>query len=104
MHGGLRIQHIDAADHVVEFAEAELRHVLANLFGDEEEKIDDVLRLTLKPLAQDGVLRGNTDRASIQMTFAQHDAAHGDQRRGGEAKFFGAKKSSDDYVASGLQF
>ena len=36
-------EHIDAADHLVERAEAHLRHVAADLFGDEEEEIDDVL-------------------------------------------------------------
>jgi hypothetical protein len=37
-------QHIDAAHHFVEGAEAHPRHVLAHLFGDEEEEIDDVFR------------------------------------------------------------
>ena len=38
------------------------------------------------------------------MAFAHHDAAHGDERRGGEAEFFGAEKGSDDNVAAGLEF
>ena len=53
--------------------------------------------------AQDRVLRGDADRAGIQVALAHHDAAHGDERRGGEAEFFGAEQRGDDDVAAGLQ-
>ena len=42
-----RVEHVHAADHLVQRAEAQLRHVLAHLLRDEEEEIDDVLGLTL---------------------------------------------------------
>ena len=35
------------------------------------------------------------------MALAHHDAADGDQRRGGEAEFVGAKKRADHHVAAG---
>ena len=41
---GADVQHVHAAHHFVERAEAHLRHVAAHLLGDEEEEIDDVLR------------------------------------------------------------
>ena len=40
-HSG--IDFVDAAHHLVHGAEAQLGHVLAHLFGDEEEEVDDVL-------------------------------------------------------------
>jgi len=39
------IDFVDAANHFVDGAEAELGHVLAHLLGDEEEEVDDVLGL-----------------------------------------------------------
>src|ERR1700757_4394098 len=36
---------VDPADHLLETSEAELRHQLANFFGDEEEIVDDMLGL-----------------------------------------------------------
>src|SRR5436190_11972963 len=37
------------------------------------------------------------------MTFAQHDAAHRDKRRGCKTEFFCAEQRGDYYVATGLQ-
>ena len=42
------LEHVNAADHVVHLAEAELSHDLAKLFGDEEEEVDDVFGLALE--------------------------------------------------------
>ena len=41
--GVAHFEHVDAAHHFVDRAEAQLRHDLAHLLGDEEEEIDDVL-------------------------------------------------------------
>src|SRR5580658_6980924 len=101
---GFDFQHVDAADHLVDGAEAQVCHVLPDLFGEEKEEIDYMLGLPLELLAQHGILRGDADRAGIQMAFAHHDTAHGDQRRGGKTKFFGAEQSRDDHIAAGLQF
>ncbi len=101
--GLARIQQIDAPHHVLELAEAQLRHVLAHLLGDIEEEVDDVLRLSLELGAQQGILRGHPDRTGIQVAFAHHDAAHGHERRGREAELFGPQQRGDGHVASGLQ-
>ena len=96
-------EHVHAADHLVERAEAQLRHVLAHLFGDEEEKVDDVFRLALELGAQHGILRGHAHRTGVEVALAHHDAAHRDQRRGGEAELLGAQQRGDGDVAAGLQ-
>ena len=56
-----------------------------------------------EPLAQHGVLRGDADRAGVEVAFAHHDAAHRDQRRGRKAEFFGAEQRGNGDVAAGLQ-
>ena len=61
-----------------------------------------MLGLTSELLAQLRILRRDADRTSIQMTLAHHDAAFGDQRRGGEAEFVGAEQGTDDHIASGF--
>ena len=53
--------------------------------------------------AQHRVLRGDADRAGVEMAFAHHDAAHRNQRRSGEAELFGAEQSGNHHVAPGLQ-
>jgi hypothetical protein len=37
------------------------------------------------------------------MADAHHDAARGDERRGGEAELLGAEQRGDDDVAAGLE-
>ena len=82
---------------------AQARHDFANFFGEEEEVVDDVLRLARELGAQGRVLGGDPDRASIQMTLAHHDAAQRDERRGGEAELFGAEQRRNGDIAAGLQ-
>ncbi len=72
------VEPIDPPDHLVEAAETERCHQLAHFLGDEEEVIDDVLRLPGEFLAQHRVLRRDPDRAGVQMALAHHDAAGGD--------------------------
>ncbi len=75
--------------------------ICANLIGDEEEEIDDVLGRAGELLAQRRILRGNADRAGIQVALAHHDAAHGDKRGGGEAELLGSEQRGDGDVAAG---
>src|ERR1022692_1306121 len=97
------VEALDAANHFIDGAEAEFGHVLANLVGEEEEEVDYVLRLAGKASSQDGVLGGNTDRTSVQVTLAHHDTTHSDQGGCSEAEFFGAEQSSDNNVTACLQ-
>ena len=77
--------------------------MLAHLLGDELEEVDDELGLAGEPLAQLGVLRGDADRAGVEVADAHHHAAAHDERRGGEAELLGAEQRGDDDVAAGLQ-
>ena len=95
------VEHLALADHFVEGAIAHRGHQRAHLLGDEEEEVDDVLGLADEALAQHRILRGDADGTGVEMTLAHHDAAGGDQRRGGEAEFVGAQQRADDDVASG---
>ena len=76
-------------------------HEFAHLFGDEEEIVDDMLGLALEALAQFRILRGNADRAGVEMALAHHDAARGNQRRRGKANLIGAEQCGDHHIAAG---
>ena len=54
-------------------------------------------------LAQLRILRRDAHRAGVQVALAHHDAAHRDQRRGGEPEFLGAQQRGDGHVAAGLE-
>ncbi len=60
-----------------------------------------MFRFADKALAQFGVLRGNTDRAGIQVTLAHHDTALGNQRRGGKTELVGTQQGADNHVTTG---
>ena len=96
-------EQVRAADELVDRADAQRRHDLADLLGDEEEEVDDVLGRALEALAQLRVLRGDADRARVQVAGAHHDAARGDQRGRREAHLVGAEHRGDRDVAAGLQ-
>ena len=101
LDGAVLIEHFRLADHLLELAEAERGHELAHLLGDEEEVIDHVLGLALELGAQHRVLRGDADRAGVQVTLAHHDAAGRDQRCGCKAELVGTEQRADDNVAPG---
>src|SRR5690606_9588924 len=98
--GPVLIQDLRLADHLVERAEAERGHVLAYLLRDVEEEVDDVLRLALELRTQDGVLRGDADRAGVQMALAHHYAAHRDQRRRREAELVRTEQRANQHVSA----
>ncbi len=55
---------VGAADHLVERAEAQARHDGAELLGDEEEEVDDVLGRALEARAEHRVLRRDARRGT----------------------------------------
>ena len=65
-------QFVDAAYHVINGAEAEFRHVFAQLFGNEHQQVNHVLRVASVFLAQFRVLGCDTDWASVLMANAHH--------------------------------
>ena len=95
------VEHLHLPDHFVEAAEAERGHDLAHFLGDEEEIIDHVFGLALEALAQHRVLRGDTDRAGVEVALAHHDAAGRDQRRSREAELIGAEQRAHHHVTAG---
>ena len=83
---------------------AELGHDLANLLGDKEEEVDDVLGLAGEAFRSTGTPAvADADRTRVEMTLAHHDAAGGDQRRGGETEFVGPEQRADHDVAAGAE-
>ncbi len=98
-----RVEHLGVTDRLGDRAEAELGEVLAHLFGDELEEVDDELRLAREALAQLGVLRGDADRARVEVADAHHHAAAHHERRGREAELLGTEQRGDDDVAPGLE-
>jgi len=99
----LLVEPFGLADQLVELAHAHLRHDAAGFLRQQEEEVDGVLRRADEALPEHRVLRGDADGAGVQMALAHHDAADGDQRRGGEAELVGAEQGADDDVAAGLQ-
>jgi hypothetical protein len=91
------------ADDLVDLAVAHLGEKLAHFLGDEEEEVDDMLGGAFETLAQHRILRGDADRASVEVALAHHDAARRDQGRGREAELIGAQKRADDDVATGAK-
>jgi hypothetical protein len=61
-----RLEHVGAADHLVDGAEAHGGHVLAQLLGDQEEEVDHLLRRARKLGAQLRVLRAVRTRRRRQ--------------------------------------
>src|SRR5690606_19031613 len=96
------VEQVGTPDHLVEAAETQLRHELADLLGDEEEVVDDVFRLALELAAQDRVLGGHAHRAGVQVALAHHDATLDHQRRSREAELVGAQQGPDDDIAARL--
>ena len=95
---------VDPPHHFIHGAEPKFRHVLAHLLGNEEEEVDNMLRLPGEARAQHRILRGYAHRAGIQVALAHHDAAHADKRHGGKAVLFGAQQGSNHHIAAGLEF
>jgi hypothetical protein len=97
----VHVEPVNPADHFGNGAEAHFGHDRAQFFGDEEEVVDHMFRLTGEARAQHRVLRRDADRAGVQMALAHHDAARRDQRRGGKAELVRAEQRGDGDIAAG---
>ena len=93
-------QALGMADHLVDGAEAQACHDLAQLLGNKEHKVLDVLGLAAEAVTQTAVLRGDAGRAGVLLAVALHEAAAGDERHGGEAELLSTKKRGDGDVAA----
>ncbi len=102
--GGLGgVQRADLSDHLVDGAEAQLRHEFPHFLGDEQEEVLDELGLAVEALTQQRVLGGHADGTGVEVTHPHHDAARDHQRRGREAELLGAEQRGDHDVATRLQ-
>ena len=97
------LQHFAVTDHLVDGPEAERRHDLARFFGHQEQVVDDVFGLAAEQLSQRGVLRGDANRAGVEVTLPHHDATERDQRGGGKAELFGSQQAGDHDIAARLE-
>ena len=61
----LDLEHVGTADHLVDRPEAELSHVLTEVFGDVVEEIDDLFGLAGELRAQLGILGSDTNGAGV---------------------------------------
>ena len=99
----LHIQQIGTAYQIDKTTNTHLRHQFTQFFGDEEEVVHHVLRLTGKFTTQLRILGRNTDRASIEMTLTHHDATLNHQRRGRKTELVSTQQRTDQHIATGLQ-
>ena len=88
------------AHHLVDRGEPKLGHDLARLLGYHHHVVHHVFRLTAEARAQLAVLRGDAHGAGVLLAIALHQAAHRDERHGGEPEFFGAQEAGDRNVAA----
>ena len=93
-------QALGMADHLVDGAEAQARHDLAQLLGNKEHKVLDVLWLAAEAATQAAVLRSDAGRAGILLAVALHEAAHGDERHGRKAKLLGTQQAGDGDIGA----
>ena len=93
-------QALGMADHLVDGAEAQARHDLAQLLGHKEHKVLDVLGLAAEAATQAAVLRSDAGRAGILLAVALHEAAHGDERHGRKAKLLGTQQAGDGNIGA----
>jgi len=77
--------------------------MIPQFLGDEPHEIDDVLRPAGELGAQARILRGNADRAGVEVADTHHDAARGDERAGGETELLSTEQRGDGDIAAGLQ-
>ena len=96
------LEPLGVADHFLEGPEAELGHVLADFLGHVVHEVDDRLRIAREAGAKDRILRGDSDRAGVQVAGSHHHATERDQGRRGEAELLRAEEGADDHVAAGL--
>src|SRR5690606_29738473 len=66
-------EHICSSYHLVDCAEAQLRHYFPKVLGEEVEEVNDVIRTAGKQITECGILRRDPHRARIKMALTHHD-------------------------------
>mmetsp|Transcript_40260 Transcript_40260/g.88012 ORF Transcript_40260/g.88012 Transcript_40260/m.88012 type:complete len:314 (+) Transcript_40260:361-1302(+) len=89
---GLWPQEVCASDDFSDLPDAQGRHDLPCLLGDQEKVVDKVLRLASELLPELWVLRGDADRAGVEVALPHHDAAQRDERGSAHSDLLGAEE------------
>ena len=97
------IDHVHAAHHLVDGAEAQLGHEPARLFGHEGKVARHVLRCAGEGLAQARILGGDAHRARVEVAHPHHDAPQRDEGHRGKSVLLGPQQGGDHHVAAGLE-
>ena len=98
------VEHVDLADRLLERCGSPSAASSSRTSSAmNSKKLTTNSGLPGEALAQLGVLRGDADRARVEVADPHHHAARHHQRRGGEAELLGAEQRADDDVAAGLQ-
>ncbi len=103
IHAGTGAKAVVPACEIAERASAELREAIADFFGQRAEIGCDHLWLSVETSAEFFVLRGNADRAGVEMALASHHAADREERGGAETEFVCAKECANDNIARKFQ-
>ena len=98
----LWLQYIGAPHHLIDGAEAQLRHDFPHILGNEAHKINHVVRVPHEVLAQFWILGGHPHRTGIQVTDSHHDAAQGYQGSGGKTKLLRPQQGSNHHIPPGF--
>ena len=96
-------QKIAFANQVIKLRKAHLCHQLAHFLCNKEEIIDNVFRCATEAFAQNRVLRGDANRAGIQVTLAHHQTPGSNQRCCRETKLIRTQKRTHNHVATRFQ-
>jgi hypothetical protein len=101
--GLARFELVDAADHLVERAEAELRHDLAQFLAMKRMKLTTCSGLPVNFLRSSGSCVATPTGQVFRWQTRIMMQPSTDQRRGGEAELLGAEQRGDRHVAAGLE-
>src|SRR5664280_1117355 len=94
---------VRSSNALLQSMESEHRHQFANFLGHVKHVANDMFWLSSEFGAQLGILGGNADRTSIQVTLAHQYATRSHEGCGGEAEFFCAQKCSNNNITTGSQ-
>ena len=96
-------QAVGTANHLVDGAEAETGHDLAQFFRNIQHEVHDVFRFTPEAFPQRLVLSGNAERAGVFIADTHHHAPQTDQSCRRETEFLRAEQGGDRDVAAAHQ-
>src|SRR6266851_6220463 len=98
-----RLEKVRPSNDLLNRSSAQLRQVLADLFGDQEQVVDDVFRASGELRAKVFALGRDAGGACVEVALARHVAAKRDEDAGAESELFRAEQRRHDDVAAVAQ-